>query len=151
YCVKPIDRQGLLQTLTRLTAPQTVKRVLVVDDEEISRYLLRQHLMTPQHVVSEAASGAEAIRLASAERPDVICLDLVMPDVDGFEVLRRLKGDPVTRDIPVVIVTSRHLTERERRDLLQMAAGIVAKETVWRERTVAAVEAVLKAAGGQRP
>jgi len=92
YCVKPIDRQTLLHTLTRLVAPETVKRILIVDDEEISRYVLRQHLQSPRHVVLEASSGAEAVRLARAQQPDVICLDLAMPDVDGYEVLRQLKA-----------------------------------------------------------
>ena len=147
YCLQPIDRQRLVQTLTRLTAPDSVKRVLVVDDEEISRYLLRQNLAGPHHVVSEASSGADAIRLARAERPDVICLDLVMPDMDGFEILQQLKTDPVTRDIPVVIVTSKHLEEAERRTLLQRASTILAKDAVSRERALSAVEEALRLAG----
>ena len=147
YCLKPVDRQRLVQTLTRLTAPESVKRVLVVDDEEISRYLLRQNLAGPHHVVSEASSGAEALRLARAERPDVICLDLVMPDMDGFEILEALKGDPVTRDIPVVIVTSKRLGEAERRTLLERASTILAKEAVSRERALSAVEEALRVAG----
>lgn len=146
YYVKPIDRYRLLHTLTRVTAPQTARRILVVDDEEISRYLLRQHLVTPQQVVSEAASGADAIRLAHAEKPDVICLDLMMPDADGFEVLRALRKDPVTQDIPVVIVTSKHLHESERRQLLQMASSILSKEAP-RESALAAVEEALRLAG----
>ncbi|HJQ74930.1 MAG TPA: ATP-binding protein [Gaiellaceae bacterium] len=147
YCVKPIDRQRLLQTLTRLIAPETVRRVLVVDDEEISRYVLRQHLMTPRHVVSEARSGDEAIRLAHEQRPDVICLDLRMPDLDGVEVLRRLKADPATRDIPVVIVTSKPLDEAERRALLEQAVAILSKDLVSRESTVGAVDEAMRLAG----
>ena len=102
--------------------------------------------MTPQQVVSEAASGADAIRLAHAEKPDVICLDLMMPDADGFEVLRALRKDPVTQDIPVVIVTSKHLHESERRQLLQMASSILSKEAP-RESALAAVEEALRLAG----
>jgi len=144
YCVKPVDRQSLLQMLTRLTAPETVRRILIVDDEEIPRYVLRQHLMTPRHSVSEAASGAEAIRLAREERPDVICLDLGMPGLDGFQVLRALKGDPATSDIPVVIVTSRVLDEAESRELLTMAAGILPKESVSRERAMSTIDEALR-------
>jgi len=140
YCLKPIDRQRLLATLTRLTAPETVKRILIVDDEEISRYVLRQNLAAPNYIVSEAATGGDALRVAHAERPDVICLDLMMPDVDGLEVLRRLKEDPATHDIPVVIVTSKSLDEPERRRLLELATGVLTKEAVSRERALAAVE-----------
>ena len=145
YCVKPLDRQGLLQVLTRLTAPETVRRILIVDDEEIPRYVLRQHLMRPQHVLSEAASGAEAIRMARDEQPDVICLDLAMPGIDGVQVLRELKSDPATSGIPVVIVTSRHLDETEANELLTMATSILPKETVSRESANAVIDGALRA------
>ena len=144
YCVKPVDRQTLLQMLTRLTPPQTIRRILIVDDEEIPRYVLRQHLIMPGHAVSEAASGAEAIRLAREERPDVICLDLAMPGVDGYQVLRALKNDPATSDIPVVIVTSRMLDDSESRELLTMAASILPKESVSRERALSTIHEALR-------
>jgi signal transduction histidine kinase/CheY-like chemotaxis protein len=147
YCVKPIDRQRLLLTLTRLTAPDTIKRILVVDDEEISRYLLRQHLITPQHVISEAATGVEAIDKARAERPDVICLDLSMPDLDGFEVLRRLRSDPLTEAVPVVIVTSKHLGDTDRRVLRELASAVLSKEDISRDRVLSIVEQVMAAGG----
>jgi signal transduction histidine kinase/CheY-like chemotaxis protein len=147
YCVKPVDRHRLLLTLTQLVAPETIRRVLVVDDEEVSRYLLRQHLMAPCHVISEAATGAEALRLARVERPDVVCLDLVMQDIDGASVLRELKSDPMTRDIPVLIVTSKHLDDRERSELLRHASGILAKEGVSRERVLEAVDRAMRAPG----
>jgi signal transduction histidine kinase/CheY-like chemotaxis protein len=144
YLVKPVDRHGLLHGLTRLIAPETVRRLLLVDDQEISRYLLRQHLLAPQHVVREAKSGLEAIRLARTERPDVICLDLMMPDMDGFEVLRQLRADPATRDIPVVIVTSKALDDAERRELLGLATGILPKGAVSRERALAAINDAIR-------
>jgi signal transduction histidine kinase/CheY-like chemotaxis protein len=147
YCVKPIDRQRLLQMVSRLTAPDAARRVLVVDDEEISRYLLRQHLTTPEHVVSEAASGAEAIRIARSERPDVICLDLAMPGLDGSEVLHTLRADPATRDIPVVIVTSKRVDEAERRRLLELASAVLTKDAMSRERTLAAVTDAMRTGG----
>jgi CheY-like chemotaxis protein/two-component sensor histidine kinase len=148
YCVKPIDRQTLLHELLRMVDPQNVKRVLVVDDEEIFRYVLRQHLVTPHHAIFEAANGREALRIAQAEHPDVICLDLMMPEVDGFEVLRQLKGDPGTRDIPVVVITSKALDDGERHALLGAAATILPKDRVSREEAVAAVDEALRLAGG---
>ncbi len=148
YLRKPVDRHALLHTLTRLTAPETIRRVLLADDEEISRYVLRQHLMTPQHAISEAASGADTLRRARAEQPDVICLDLGMPDLDGFAVLRELKADPATRDIPVLVVTSRDLAETERREILELAAEILSKEAASQERTRAAVAEAMRQRGG---
>jgi signal transduction histidine kinase/CheY-like chemotaxis protein len=146
YCAKPIDRHGLLQTLTRFVEPDSVKRVLIVDDEEISRYVLRQHLLTPHHLISEARDGAEALRVARSERPDVICLDLMIPDLDGYEILRRLKADPLTEDIPVVIVTSKHLEDSERRGLLGRVATILSKDMVSREAAVAAIDGAIRSA-----
>jgi CheY-like chemotaxis protein len=146
YCLKPIDRHRLLHTLTRLTSPESIERVLIVDDEEIPRYVLRQQLLNPRRVVFEASTGAEAIRVARAEHPDVICLDLVMPDVDGLEVLARLKADAETRDIPVVIVTSKHLHDDERARLLELAPSVIAKETLSRG-TLAVVEDALRRSG----
>jgi CheY-like chemotaxis protein len=146
YCVKPVDRQTLLQTLTSLVAPEPIKRVLIVDDEEISRYVLRQHLLTPQHVISEACDGDEAIRLARDQQPDVICLDLMLPELDGYEILRRLKADQATRHIPVVIVTSKHLEEHERIGLLEWVPTILSKDLVSRETAVAAIDDAIRRA-----
>jgi len=143
YCEKPVDRQRLVQTLNQLVLPESMRRVLVVDDEEVFRYVLRQ-LMAPHHIVSEAGSGSEAIQRARAERPDVICLDLGMPDVDGTEVLRRLRGDPATSGIPVVVVTSRPLEEGQLLALRELSAEVLAKNAVTRESALAAVEAALR-------
>jgi CheY-like chemotaxis protein len=146
YLRKPVDRQRLLQSLMRSVSPERIKRVLVVDDEEIFRYVLRQHLMAPHHVITEAANGVEALRLARAERPDVICLDLGMPDIDGTDVLQRLKSDPQTCDIPVVVVTSRALNEAQR-GLGGLAADVLAKDMASRERMLAVIDAATRTAG----
>ena len=141
YCSKPIDRQGLLQVLTRLVTPEAIKKILIVDDEEICRYVLRQHLISPHHVVREARSGAEALRLAHDEPPDVICLDLMMPDMDGYELLHQLRSNPSTAQVPIVVVTAKSLDDRERRALLDRVATILPKHLVSRADAVAAVEA----------
>jgi CheY-like chemotaxis protein len=139
---KPVERERLLDVLRDLTRPRALHRILVVDDEEISRYVLRQHLAGNEHQVVEAGSGAEALRRARDDRPDIVCLDLGMPDLDGFEVLRRLKADPDTSAIPVVVVTARELTIGERELLDEMAAGVLSKHTVSRESTLAMIAAV---------
>jgi CheY-like chemotaxis protein len=146
YCQKPIDRQRLVQMVARLAAPESVRRVLVVDDEEVCRYVLRQHLIAPRNVISEAASGADALRMARSEHPDVICLDLRMPDLGGDEVLRQLKADPATRDIPVVVVTSMAMNDADRRALGELAADVLSKDSVSRERALAAVDAAIRTA-----
>jgi len=79
--------------------------VLVVDDDPSMRELLRRYLVGEGHTVLEARSGAEGVRLAELHRPDVICLDAVMPEMDGWSTLRVIKSRPSTAEIPVVMVT----------------------------------------------
>lgn len=79
--------------------------VLVVDDDPSMRELLRRYLVGEGHTVLEARSGAEGVRLAELHRPDVICLDAVMPEMDGWSTLRVMKSRSSTADIPVVMVT----------------------------------------------
>jgi signal transduction histidine kinase/CheY-like chemotaxis protein len=147
YLVKPIDRQRLLHTVTGLIAPESLRRVLLVEDEDVHRYVLRQHLSAETHVIFEASDGAEGLLLAQREHPDVICLDLGLPGLGGDEVLRRLKDDPSTREIPVVVVTSRSLDASDRSELMSLAASVLPKQAMTRERALAAVEEALRGSG----
>ena len=81
-------------------------RILVVDDHESNRDLLSRRLTRDGHVVTVAADGAEALRLAETEPFDLILLDLIMPGISGYEVLGRLKRDPRLRDIPVIMISA---------------------------------------------
>ena len=81
-------------------------RILVVDDVEPNVRLLEAKLTLEYYEVLTAMDGASALEVAAAERPDIILLDVMMPEMDGFETCRRLKADPVTRHIPVVLVTA---------------------------------------------
>jgi signal transduction histidine kinase/CheY-like chemotaxis protein len=146
YCVKPLDRRWLLDRLRRVTARQPVQKALVVDDDEVSRYLLKDLLADTRFKVVEAGGGMEGLQRAQEERPGVILLDLLMPDLSGFEVLNRLHADAATRDIPVVVVTSKVLSEQERKNLLEKAAAVVSKNTTSRPEAVAELRAALKAA-----
>jgi class 3 adenylate cyclase len=94
--------------------------VLVVDDEEQNRSLLRDPLEARGYEVEEAADGVLALQKIAGRPPDVILLDLMMPQMDGFEVCRRLKKDPKTAHIPILIVTA--LSDRKER-LMGIEAG----------------------------
>jgi len=94
--------------------------VLVVDDEEQNRTLLRDSLEVHGYEIAEAASGEEALRLVAERQPDVVLLDIMMPQLDGFEVCRRLKNDPKTAAMPILMVTA--LSERKER-MMGIAAG----------------------------
>jgi signal transduction histidine kinase len=82
--------------------------VLVVDDTPANRELLSDLLQAQGHRVTEAADGDDALRKAAADPPDVVLLDVMMPGTSGFEVCRRLKHDPLTAPIPVLMITSLH-------------------------------------------
>jgi CheY-like chemotaxis protein len=105
---------------TAKPAPPSKGSVLVVDDEEQNRALLRDLLEAHGFEVTEAENGAMALEKVAQNRPDVILLDLMMPEMDGFEVCRRLKADLNTAHIPILLVTA--LSERKER-MMGIAAG----------------------------
>jgi signal transduction histidine kinase/CheY-like chemotaxis protein len=118
-------------------------RILVVDDDETARYTLASFATRPGTQILEAESGLQGIARALEERPDIILLDLMMPGVGGHEVLARLKADPVTADIPVVIVTSRFVNEEERRQILTRAANVIYKGDLSRETVTRTISEAL--------
>jgi signal transduction histidine kinase/DNA-binding response OmpR family regulator len=139
YAVKPIERAWLIETLARLTGVGRPRRVLLVDDQEAIRFVLMQFLNTGHYSAIEAGTGDEGLRKARDEQPDVILLDLGLPDMNGREVLRRLKADPATSQIPVVIVTSAKLGREEIAMLAGSAASVVSKDSLTRELVTDAI------------
>jgi signal transduction histidine kinase/CheY-like chemotaxis protein len=140
--LKPIDRSWLLDTLARLTEAAARARVLIVDDQEAMRVVLRQFLASRQYAPTEAATGEGGLHSARQDHPDAILLDLGLPDIDGRDVLKQLKADPTTRNVPVIVVTSARLTNAERAALDDVAAGIISKDVL----TVDAVDAAVRSA-----
>ncbi len=148
YATKPIQRAWLLQTLeTLIGGAQRPTKVLVVDDQDAARHVLRQFLHDPQYAVIEARSGAEAIDRARDEHPDVILLDLGLRDMNGREVLRRLKSDPTTAGPPVIIVTSSRLDPADRAALAGTATEIIPKDRLNRENIRESIRHATTAAG----
>ncbi len=99
--------------MTANPTPETTLRVLVVDDAP-ENLLLISALLAGEYQVSTAENGSAGLLLACATpRPDMILLDVMMPDIDGYEVCRQLKADPATHDIPVIFLTARHDTASE--------------------------------------
>jgi len=83
------------------------KKILLVDDSNTILMMEKLILKKGPYELTMAGDGAEAVALAQAERPDLILMDVVMPKVDGFEACRRLRADPATKGIPVIMVTTR--------------------------------------------
>lgn len=105
----------------------TVRKVLCVDDSTAELNMIKQIVLSAGLEAVTATNGKDAIQLAGSERPDLIFLDIVMSDMDGFAVMRELHKDPSTKDIPVVFVSSKS----QKADLawakMQGASGFVPK------------------------
>lgn len=102
-------------------------RMLVVDDDRMARMLAAQCAKLQGHAVTMAEGGAHALQLLQSQTFDVVLLDLMMPDVDGFEVLRRMQADARLRGIPVIVVSGADETERVARCIEMGAVGHLAK------------------------
>ncbi len=136
FHAKPVERAWLIQQLDRIAKRLSERQVLIIDDDEVSRYLLKTVLGQAEFRFFEAAGGNEGLRRASEGKPDLVILDLAMPDLSGFEVLHKLKENPRTADIPVIIHTSKVLNSQER-SLLSSAVAVVPKESRSRELSLA--------------
>ncbi|HET7769346.1 MAG TPA: response regulator, partial [Chloroflexota bacterium] len=131
YLVKPIDGETLIRTLRRLTLTSKVRerevRVLVVDDDPAAVELLTEVLRPLGFAMSTARGGAEAIETARAHPPDVVLLDLMMPEVSGFDVVEALRADGRTRDVRIVVVTAKELTHEDKEALNGRVATVLQK------------------------
>ncbi len=108
--------EGLLGSLERLDV--RVRSIAIIEDDPKAALLLRRILQTQgDYRIFEAHGGAEGIEMVRRERPDLVLLDLMMPDVDGFAVLEALKADEEVSDVPVVVITAQELTTAERERL----------------------------------
>jgi CheY-like chemotaxis protein len=116
--------------------------VLIVDDEAFHRYTTRMMLQQAGFDVKEAATGQEALRLAE-EHPDVVLLDLHLPDISGIEICRKLKQTPSTAAIRVVHVTAAYLGSAERREALEAGSDGYLMRPIDAPQLMATIKAVL--------
>ena len=120
--------------------------VLVVDDRPDARYSMARPLAAAGFDVRETATGRDALRLARLQA-DAIVLDLVLPDMDGHEVLRQLKADPATREIPVILKTAVHIEVGHRERGLAAGAAAYFAEPFDPQALIAVVRGVLRDGG----
>ncbi|HLF91426.1 MAG TPA: pyridoxal-phosphate dependent enzyme [Anaerolineales bacterium] len=106
--------EGLLAALSRVTEDRYSKVLIVDDTAEARRLILRIMQSQGNYTLMEASNGREALELTSRQHPDLIILDLMMPEMDGFAVLDQLKANPDTASIPVIVVTAKELTVQEK-------------------------------------
>jgi signal transduction histidine kinase/DNA-binding response OmpR family regulator len=143
FATKPLSQEWLLGKLRQLEVKESI---LIIDDDDVTRYSFRK-IVGSRYQVVEAANGAEGLRLAKEDAPEIIFLDLIMPDIDGFEVLDRLKSEPSTQDIPVIIYSAKDLAREELLRLSSSAQAILSKPRVTRDALLSQIRKVLESAG----
>jgi len=139
YLVKPVDKEVLLETVRRHIGPGSngPAKVLVVDDEAGTRELLEEMLESDGYIPLLAANGKEALAALSHISVSAILLDLIMPEMDGFELLLRMKEDPGLRNIPVLVLTAKDLTDQEIEMLRHETIGLFQKGREWKKQLLA--------------
>jgi threonine synthase len=136
--------EGLLSALNKISADR-YPRIAIVDDLPDARRLIRRILQSQgDYTIYEAENGRDAIVLAEQELPDLIILDLMMPEIDGFGVLDALKANPQTAQIPVVVVTAKELTPAEKERLHGQIHALMQKGEFMNDELMDEVRALLK-------
>jgi CheY-like chemotaxis protein len=137
YLQKPVDRDKLVATLRRFRGPRERRPVLVVEDDEATRAVIKRALENDGWLVAEARNGREALESLQRAVPDLVVLDLVMPEMDGFEFVSRLRRTEAGRRVPVVVVTARELSPGDRRRLEGHVRRVFQKGSFSREELTA--------------
>jgi len=147
YFTKPIDWGRLTLSLRKYQQASDHHTVLVVEDEEQAREMLRRALTKENWQVLEAENGLVALEKLNGLVPELILLDLMMPEMDGFEFLRQLRQRPALRLVPVIVITAKDLSDEDRRRLNGEVARILQKSALSMADLVAEVRAVAQAGG----
>jgi CheY-like chemotaxis protein len=129
YLTKPIDREQLHRLVERFRAPAQPTRVLLVEDDSFQRERMHAWLESQRWVVQEAANGREALDRLQQSKPDLILLDLMMPEMDGFQVVATLQKEAGWRDIPVIVITALDLDAKDHDRLNSGVQSVLVKET----------------------
>ena len=129
YLTKPIDRDRLIALMRPFQAQARCTRVLMVEDDPAQRELIRSILEPQLWRITEAENGRVALDRLTVEAPDIILLDLMMPEMDGFELVTVLRERPEWRGIPVIVITAFDLTAADRKRLNSGVEGILLKNS----------------------
>jgi signal transduction histidine kinase/DNA-binding response OmpR family regulator len=147
FLAKPVAPLTLTGTLRELTQGRASPMLLLVDDDEVTRYLLGDALSKLGFRILEAQNGREAIRLTEKHILHGVFLDIVMPDMSGFEVLRELRGSHASAEIPIVVHSSKELTVEEVEFVTGLGASIFPKGVFSSQEGLARLSVALTDAG----
>ena len=146
YFVKPVNRDDLIQALDRVhlvgKAGSRKPRVLVIDDDRAATDLIQVILENEGYEVLKAFEGRQGVELATRERPDLVILDLIMPETSGFNVAYQLKQIPATRSIPIIILTSMDIDQSMQEKLEAYVAGLMSKATFTKRELLREISSI---------
>ena len=143
YLTKPIDRSRLLAVMDKYKPTDNSDGVLIVEDDEPTRQVLRRTMEKQKWVVTEANNGHVGLDRLKQRTPSLILLDLMMPEMDGFEFLAELRHQPQYQHIPVVVLTSKDLTAEERSLLSGKVERILQKGQYSRDALLKEVKKIV--------
>ena len=139
FLTKPIDPVRLGSVLKKHTGQGARPLALIIDDDPTMRDMMSRQLRTQGWDIVEASNGRTALQRITARLPAVIILDLMMPELDGFDFVAALRRNQAWRDIPVVVVTAKDVTDEDRRRLTGLVRQVLVKGAYHREQLLSAV------------
>ncbi|MBL8164968.1 MAG: response regulator [Anaerolineae bacterium] len=148
YLTKPIDRDKLMHTLRKYECKHPVCKILVVDDDPQIREIVQRTLVKEGYEVSEAVDGKDALDKVTADAPEIILLDLMMPRMDGFDFLMELRKSG--RSIPVIVITARDLSDEDQQRLNGQVMQVLQKGAYRPEQLLAEVRLLVGKVAAQR-
>ncbi len=144
YIVKPIAKEMLLKRLNKLSEERGLKKILIVDDDLSQAELVEEILESDDFVSEVATSGEMAIQFAKRKAYDLVILDLLMPQIDGFAVLKNLQNDTFTEKMPVLILTGKLLTQEDQKKLTGSHYYVFQKSMFSREKLLEQIHLILQ-------
>jgi DNA-binding response OmpR family regulator len=150
YIVKPVDKSILLaaveRCLNRRNRVRSLQSILVVEDDTATREFIVDLLSKNNYAVSSAADGAQARVKVQESLPDLVILDLILPEVNGFDLIAEWRKDAQTAELPIFVLTNKDLT-REEKDYLHANTGVlISKHEQWRDELIRQVERAQRSA-----
>lgn len=149
YLVKPIRKPAILETIRKYVAPHADddSAILIVDDDAKTLEILEETLRSAGYEVQGVQSGTRALEVLSSKLVGAVVLDLMMPGMDGFQVLRHIRQQEALRELPIFVMTAKNLTSEEIAFLNRESQAFFQKNGSWREQLIAEIESVTRGAG----
>ncbi len=146
YLIKPIHRPTLLDTIRKHVVFRTKDdtAILLVDDDPQTLELVEETLRSAGYPTQSVHNGTEALQVLRSKSVRAILLDLLMPDMDGFQVIRHVRQEPTLRDLPILVMTAKSLTEAEIDLLRQDTQGLFQKSGSWQQQLTTEMNRVLQ-------